>query len=165
MTTIAVTGAKPSALSTTYTTNSTPTIDQGSDRETQMKKAKKTITKVAKTTKKTASQKASNPKTKPLLTRVMIGAGSWGLWTGIVDVSPVAIAEILKTKATHVTACRNIRYWYGPTGGITSLAALGPNPQDARNRIGVPVDMLVTDIKNIYYLTPAAISNFDAVKP
>lgn len=103
-------------------------------------------------------------KTKTKLTHVMIGTGSWGLWVGEIVATKRALADVVETKAVHVTRCRNVRFWYGPTGGITSLAAEGPNAADKRNRIGAPVDALVTDVRVIYYLSAKAIANFAAVR-
>lgn len=116
--------------------------------------------------KKTAkTSKKPQRKAQTQLTWVMIGSGTWGLWVGQIDASKRAIGEVIRTKAIFVHGCRNVRYWYGPTGGITSLAAKGPNPLDKRNRIGCRVDMTVTDVKNLYYLTQEAVANFEKVDP
>ena len=96
---------------------------------------------------------------------VLIGSGSWGLWHGQIDADRRTRDEIVKSGVALVYGCRNIRYWYGPTGGITSLAAKGPDPADKRNRIGAPCDSLVTKIVNVYYCTPEAVARFAEIAP
>ena len=53
---------------------------------------------------------------------VIIGNGPWGLWFGQIEASD---DEIIEKKAVRVYRARNIRYWYGRHGGITSLARYG----------------------------------------
>ena len=95
---------------------------------------------------------------------VLIGSGSWGLFYGQIDDDKATRDDIVASKAAYVYNCRNVRYWYGPTGGITSLAACGPNPADTRNRIGAPCGALITQIVNVYDVPPEAQKRFDGVK-
>ena len=53
----------------------------------------------------------------------IIGHGSYGLTYGEIRATD---EEIVRDKAVRVFHARNIRYWYGKNGGITSLAAYGP---------------------------------------
>ena len=94
---------------------------------------------------------------------VVIGCGSWCLWYGKVRETDAAI---LKTKSAKVYDCRHVRYWYGGTGGITSLAAWGPCGTRAKeSRIGAPCpSSLVTDVKAVHEYTSEAIAAFAAIE-
>jgi hypothetical protein len=92
----------------------------------------------------------------------IIGNGPWGLWFGRVKASD---AEVIKTKAVRVFDARNIRYWYGKSGGITSLAAFGPcGPKQQDSRIGATIaSTLILDVKAIHECSPEAVANFAAI--
>ena len=104
-------------------------------------------------------------KKKPKRRYVVIGSGSWGLWYGQIDDDAKTTAAIIQDKAVRVYGCRHVRYWYGPKGGITSLAAWGPNPANTGNRIGAPADSLITSVVNVYDVPPEAQKRFAAVVP
>jgi hypothetical protein len=109
--------------------------------------------------------KKKTKKTARKMVNVLIGNGSYGLWIGKIDVNEATPEQILASKIAHVYECRNIRYWYGPTGGITSLVAYGPNPADLRNRIGAPVEGWVSAVVSVLLLAPTAVANFAKVTP
>ena len=94
---------------------------------------------------------------------VVIGAGSWCLWYGRIRASD---AEILKTKSARVYDCRHVRYWYGGTGGITSLAAWGPcGPRVKESRIGAPCpSSLITDVRAVHECSPEAVTAFASIE-
>ena len=93
---------------------------------------------------------------------VIVGNGSWGLWFGQVEASD---AEIVAAKAVRLYRARNIRYWYGRKGGITSLAAFGPcGPQANESRIGAEISAtLLLDVKAVHDCTPEAVAAFAAI--
>lgn len=87
----------------------------------------------------------------------VIANGSYGLYAGIVEKFDAA------SKVAEVRECRHIRYWYGRTGGITSLAKWGLcGPKAAQSRIGGPVRATLTNVVNIFECTPEARATFDA---
>lgn len=93
--------------------------------------------------------------------KVIIGSGSYGLYYGEMEASD---AEVVATKAVRLFNCRHVRVWYGGTGGITSLAAWGPKA-GRDNRIGAPApSALITNVVNIYDVTPEAAAAFEAVQ-
>lgn len=93
---------------------------------------------------------------------VVVGTKSYGLYFGYTSATD---AEVVKTEALRLRAGRHVRYWYGKTGGITSLAAHGPCGSKAQqSRIGAPSDMLVTGVANVYDCPAVAVANFAAVK-
>ena len=93
---------------------------------------------------------------------VIVGNGSYGLFCGLVEASD---KEILAAKAVRVVECRHIRYWYGGTGGITSLAAWGPCGSRAKDsRIGAPApSALIADVRAVYDCTPEAVAAFASI--
>lgn len=95
---------------------------------------------------------------------VIIGNGSYGLYYGKTSETNAAI---LARKNVTLTEARHVRYWYGKTGGITSLAAFGPVPEHpsfARNRIGAPApEAGIDDVKTIFTCTAEAVANFARV--
>ena len=107
-------------------------------------------------------------KTKPAATEapmraVIVGNGPWGLWFGRVCASD---EEVIATRAVRLFEARNIRYWYGRSGGITSLAAFGPcGPRVEQTRIGAPIpSTLLLDVKAIHDCAELAVAAFAAVK-
>ena len=95
--------------------------------------------------------------------KVLIGNASYGLWYGEIIDDAKTTKEIVACKAAVVRNCRHVRYWYGPTGGITSLAAQGPDPAK-QNKIGAPCTALITQIVNVFDVSSEAAARFDAVK-
>ena len=93
---------------------------------------------------------------------VIVGNGSWGLWFGHILATD---AQIVKTKSVRLYEARNIRYWYGKNGGITSLAAFGPcGPRVSECRIGAPIaGTLLTDVKAVHMCSDEAVKNFFSV--
>ena len=93
----------------------------------------------------------------------IVGNGSYGLWYGIIRATD---AQIIKNKAVRIYRARNIRYWYGKKGGISSLAAFGPcGPRQQESRIGAEiVSTLVLDVKAVHCCSPEAVVNFASVK-
>jgi len=94
---------------------------------------------------------------------VIVGNGPWGLWFGRLD-DGVTDAEIAASGSARLYDARNIRYWYGRKGGITSLAAYGLcGPDMAKSRIGAPVEStLLLDVKAIHTCSHAAVESFAA---
>ena len=92
----------------------------------------------------------------------IVGNGSWGLWFGRVKSTD---AEVIGTKAVRLYDARNVRYWYGKTGGITSLAAFGPcGPRQQESRIGAPIEStLLLDVKAVHTCSADAVANFALV--
>ncbi len=93
---------------------------------------------------------------------VIVGNGSYGLWFGRVkDADKKIVAE----KAVRLYDARNIRYWYGKNGGITSLAAFGPcGPRKSECRIGAPIEsMLLLDVKAIHVCSREAVEAFASI--
>ncbi len=93
---------------------------------------------------------------------VIVGNGPWGLWFGQVTASD---AQIVKEKAVRLFRARNIRYWYGKTGGITSLAAFGIcGPRAADSRIGAEISStLLLDVKAVHDCSSEAVATFAAI--
>lgn len=93
---------------------------------------------------------------------VIVGNGPWGLWFGQVEATD---AEIVASKAVRLFRARNIRYWYGRSGGITSLAAFGPcGKRAAESRIGAEIpSTLLLDVKAVHDCTPEAVDAFGRI--
>lgn len=94
---------------------------------------------------------------------VLVGKNSYGLYVGLTTDTH---AEIVASKAITLRECRHVRYWYGRKGGITSLAAHGPcGPRVAESRIGAPVPgaSLITDVGNVFDLSPEAVQAFASI--
>jgi len=89
----------------------------------------------------------------------VIGNEGYGLYCGYVSAT---YEEIAKAGAVSVEECRHIRYWYGGTGGITSLAAWGPCGKRAvESRIGAPCpSSLIMQVRAVHECTPEAMSSF-----
>ena len=94
---------------------------------------------------------------------VIVGNGPWGLWFGQVKATD---ATIIKIRAVRLYRARNIRYWYGKNGGITSLAAFGPcGPRAKDSRIGAEITAtLLLDVKAIHDCSPEAVAAFAAIE-
>lgn len=92
----------------------------------------------------------------------IVGNEGYGLYVGWVEATD---AEILAAKAVRLYEARHVRYWYGGTGGITSLAAWGPcGPRAKESRIGAPCpSSLLTEVRAIHECTPEARAAFDAI--
>jgi hypothetical protein len=74
----------------------------------------------------------------------------------------------VKNKIATVEGCRHVARWYGGTGGITSLAALGLcGPKAGESRVGAPTDMpaILTGIVNIFPVSVLAQQTFDRCQP
>ena len=87
----------------------------------------------------------------------IIANASYGLFAGIVEsFDPV-------TRVAEVRECRHVRYWYGRTGGITSLAAHGIcGPRAAESRIGAPCRATLTQIVNVFDCSPEARASIES---
>jgi len=92
----------------------------------------------------------------------IVGNGSWGLWFGRVIATD---AEIIESTAVRLYDARNIRYWYGRKGGITSLAAFGPcGPDKDKSRIGAPIEStLLLDVKAVHVCSEEAVKAFTEI--
>lgn len=92
----------------------------------------------------------------------VVGCEGYGLYYGEVRATD---AEILKTSSVRIYNCRHVRYWYGKTGGITSLAAFGPcGPRVSENRIGAPCpSSLITRVCAVHECPPDAVTAFAAI--
>ena len=103
-------------------------------------------------TKKTVAKKSA--KTLPYC---IVANGSYGLFVGLVESHDVA------TKVAVVRECRHVRYWYGKTGGITSLAVHGLcGPREKESRIGAPcVRSTLTSVVNVFECSPEARASFE----
>jgi hypothetical protein len=93
---------------------------------------------------------------------VIVGNGPWGLWFGRVTASDAAV---VRARSVRLYDARNIRYWYGKTGGITSLAAFGPcGPRGNESRMGAPISStLLLDVKAIHDCSSEAVAAFAAI--
>jgi hypothetical protein len=93
----------------------------------------------------------------------IVGNGLYGLWYGLVRATD---AEIAASRSVRLYRARNIRYWYGRKGGISSLAAFGPcGPRVAESRIGAEIEStLLLDVKAVHRCSAAAVSAFASVK-
>ena len=93
---------------------------------------------------------------------VVVGNEGYGLYCGYVEATD---AEILAAKAVRLYEARHVRYWYGGTGGITSLAAWGPCGSRAKeSRIGAPCpSSLITEVRAVHECTDEARVAFDAI--
>jgi len=94
---------------------------------------------------------------------VIVGTTSYGLYFGTTEATD---KEILEQKAVRLNDCRHIRYWYGKTGGITSLAAAGPcGPRAKQSRIGAPSpSALISSVGNVFDCTPEAVAAFARIE-
>ena len=106
---------------------------------------------------KKMTKKSSSPR------MCIVGNGPYGLWFGEVRATD---KEVVESKSVRLYQARNIRYWYGRKGGITSLAAFGPcGSRVAECRIGAPIaSTLLLDVKAVHECSPEAVAAFDAVK-
>ena len=93
----------------------------------------------------------------------IVGNGPYGLWFGRVIDSD---EKIIKERAVRLYDARNIRYWYGKTGGITSLAAFGPcGSRACDSRIGAPIEStLLLDVKAIHRCSKEAVLAFEKIE-
>jgi hypothetical protein len=93
---------------------------------------------------------------------VIVGNGPYGLWFGKVKDTD---SKIISDRAVRLYSARNIRYWYGKTGGITSLAASGPcGPRAQESRIGAEIaSTLLLDVKAVHDCAPEAVAAFAAI--
>ena len=91
----------------------------------------------------------------------IVGNGQWGLWFGLVRASD---AEVTRTHSVRLYRARNIRYWYGRNGGITSLARFGLCGLRAKDsRIGAEItSTLLLDVKAVHACSPEAVATFHA---
>lgn len=114
------------------------------------------------TTKKMGEETMANAK-KSNGRYCVVGNGSWGLYFGLVKAMDEDIAA---TRSVRLYEARNIRYWYGRKGGITSLVAFGPcGPRVSESRIGAPIaSSLLLDVKAVHECSPEAVTAFAAVK-
>jgi hypothetical protein len=97
---------------------------------------------------------------------VIVGNGPYGLWFGAVKDTD---AKIIATKAVRLYHARNIRYWYGKKGGITSLAAFGPCGNATKkaedSRIGAEItSTLLLDVRAVHNCSPGAVAAFAAIE-
>jgi hypothetical protein len=93
---------------------------------------------------------------------VIVGKGTWGLWFGWISDKDAADPSI---SSLRLYEARNIRYWYGRTGGITSLAAFGPcGPRFRDNRIGSAIPWSnLNEVKAVHSCTAEAVRAFASV--
>lgn len=93
----------------------------------------------------------------------IVGNGPYGLWFGEVR---DADDDVIEKKAVRLYHARNIRYWYGRNGGITSLAAFGLcGPKKNQSRIGAEIEStLLLDVKAIHRCSDEAVKTFAEVK-
>jgi hypothetical protein len=93
----------------------------------------------------------------------IVGNGPYGLWFGQVKDSD---EKIIAKKAVRLYRARNIRYWYGKNGGITSLAAFGPcGPNAQKSKIGAEItSTLLLDVKAIHDCSKEAVTAFAAIE-
>jgi len=94
----------------------------------------------------------------------IVGNGPWGIWFGEVRATD---AQIARTHSIRLYRARNIRYWYGRTGGITSLARFGLcGPRAAESRVGAEIaSTLLLDVKAVHECHPEAVATFLATVP
>ena len=92
----------------------------------------------------------------------IVGNGSYGIWFGLVCDSD---EKVIAAKAVRLYRARNIRYWYGRNGGISSLAAFGPcGPKAQQSRIGAEIEStLLLDCKAIHTCSPEAVAAFTSI--
>ena len=72
------------------------------------------------------------------------------------------------TRVAVVAQCRHVSWWYGRTGGITSLARYGLcGPNKANSRVGAPTDRpsVLTGIVNVFPASSEAQKTFDECVP
>ena len=92
----------------------------------------------------------------------IVGNGPYGLWIGQVRATD---AEVAQTHSVRLYNARNIRYWYGRKGGISSLAAFGPCGARVKDsRIGAPIKFtLLLDVKAIHCCSDEAVAAFAVI--
>lgn len=90
----------------------------------------------------------------------IIGQRPYGLYAGFVtkrENQPDGSMTI------EVEACRHVRYWYGKSGGITSLAAFGIcGPRAKESRIGAAVNTVLANVISLYECSPEAQASIEA---
>lgn len=81
----------------------------------------------------------------------------YGLYAGFVEeYDPAARTAIVRE-------CRHVAYWYGRTGGITSLAAHGLcGPRVAESRIGAPCRARLSGVVNVFECSPIARASIES---
>lgn len=91
---------------------------------------------------------------------VIIGA-EYGLWYGEL------VSHDIATRTAVLKNVRNIRYWYGGTGGITTLAAWGPKDSPGKtNRIGAAIpSATIQQVSSVLECTSDAVGAFAAIVP
>lgn len=84
----------------------------------------------------------------------------YGLYAGIV------VSHDTKTKVVKAKDVRHVAYWYGKTGGITSLAVHGLcGPKADRSRIGAPAKTAtLTGVVNVFECTAEARASIEGAK-
>lgn len=94
---------------------------------------------------------------------VLVGNGLYGLYVGWWAGND---ADAIRDKAVRLEECRHVRYWYGRSGGITSLAAHGPcGPRMMESRIGAPSPSnLINDVRTIFDCTDEAVAQFTKIE-
>jgi hypothetical protein len=92
---------------------------------------------------------ATRAKKEPKGYWAIVGNGSYGLWFGRVLASD---EKILREGGLRLYGARNIRYWYGRRGGITSLAASGLcGPDRGKSVIGETIEStLLRDVHAVH---------------
>lgn len=104
-------------------------------------------------------------KTKKSKSRhVLVGNEAYGLYIGVTSDTD---EQIVATQSVVLEECRHVCYWYGRTGGITSLAAHGVcGPQKMKSRIGAPARRaLLIGVVNVYDLSDEAVASFADIVP
>lgn len=103
------------------------------------------------------AKKTATTTTSDVRPYAIIANGSYGLYVGLVE------SHDTETHVAVVRECRHIRYWYGRTGGITSLAVYGLcGPREKESRIGAPCRRAtLTNVVNIFECSPEARASFE----
>jgi hypothetical protein len=93
---------------------------------------------------------------------VIVGKGTWGLWFGWITDKDATDPSLTSVRLNEA---RNIRYWHGRIGGITSLAAFGPCGSRFReNRIGAAIPWSnLNEVKAVHACTSEAVRAFASV--
>lgn len=88
----------------------------------------------------------------------IITADGYGLYAGIIE------SHDLDRRVVVARELRSVRYWYGRTGGTTSLAVYGLcGPKASQSRIGAPAPRVtISGVLNVYDCTPEARATFEA---
>lgn len=90
---------------------------------------------------------------------VIVGNGPYGLYYGQVEATD---EEVLQERSVRVYECRHIARWKGGRGGITALAATGPDADGSLIGAACPSSLL-TDVKAIHDVSDAAQARFSEV--